>query len=77
MEVKIFHLPWVSLRHDQLVPVNKAGNEKEQLEKKVCTQHKKVTSWLSPGNELLPGYHELLSAPLCVDDAEPKLVGVL
>jgi hypothetical protein len=25
--------PWVSLRHDQLVPVNKAANMKEQLEK--------------------------------------------
>jgi hypothetical protein len=25
--------PWVSLRHDQLIPVNKAVNEKEQLEK--------------------------------------------
>jgi hypothetical protein len=25
--------PWVSLRHDQLVPVNKAVNEKEQLKK--------------------------------------------
>jgi hypothetical protein len=25
--------PWVSLRCDQLIPVNKAMNEKEQLEK--------------------------------------------
>jgi hypothetical protein len=25
--------PWVSLRHDQLILVNKAVNEKEQLEK--------------------------------------------
>jgi hypothetical protein len=25
--------PWVSLRHDQLIPVNKAVNKKEQLEK--------------------------------------------
>jgi hypothetical protein len=25
--------PWVSLRGDQLIPVNKAVNEKEQLEK--------------------------------------------
>jgi hypothetical protein len=24
---------WVSLRHDQLIPVNKVVNEKEQLEK--------------------------------------------
>jgi hypothetical protein len=24
---------WVTLRHDQLIPVNKAVNEKEQLEK--------------------------------------------
>jgi hypothetical protein len=26
--------PWVSLRRDQLIPVNKAVNEKEQLEKR-------------------------------------------
>jgi hypothetical protein len=26
--------PWVSLRHDQLIPVNKAVNKKEQLEKR-------------------------------------------
>jgi hypothetical protein len=25
--------PWVSLRHDQLIPVNKAVNKKERLEK--------------------------------------------
>jgi hypothetical protein len=25
--------PWVSLRHDQLIPVNKALNKNEQLEK--------------------------------------------
>jgi hypothetical protein len=25
--------PWVSLRLDQIIPVNKAVNEKEQLEK--------------------------------------------
>jgi hypothetical protein len=25
--------PWVSLRCDQLLPVNKVGNKKEQLEK--------------------------------------------
>jgi hypothetical protein len=25
--------PWMSLRHDLLIPVNKAVNEKEQLEK--------------------------------------------
>jgi hypothetical protein len=25
--------PWVSLRRDQLIPVNKAVDEKEQLEK--------------------------------------------
>jgi hypothetical protein len=25
--------PWVSLRHYQLIPVNKAAKEKEQLEK--------------------------------------------
>jgi hypothetical protein len=25
--------PWVSLRHDQLIQVNKADNKKEQLEK--------------------------------------------
>jgi hypothetical protein len=26
--------PWVSLRRDQLIPVNKAVNEKEQLDKR-------------------------------------------
>jgi hypothetical protein len=26
--------PWVSLRHDQFIPVNKAVNDKEQLEKR-------------------------------------------
>jgi hypothetical protein len=26
--------PWVSLRHDQLILVNKAVNEKEQLDKR-------------------------------------------
>jgi hypothetical protein len=26
--------PWVSVRHEQLIPVNKAVNEKEQLEKR-------------------------------------------
>jgi hypothetical protein len=25
--------PWVSLRHDQFIPVNKTVNKKEQLEK--------------------------------------------
>jgi hypothetical protein len=25
--------PWVSLRHDQLIPVHKAVNKKERLEK--------------------------------------------
>jgi hypothetical protein len=25
--------PWVSLQRDQLIPVNKVANEKEQLEK--------------------------------------------
>jgi hypothetical protein len=25
--------PWVSLRHDRLIPVNKAVNKKDQLEK--------------------------------------------
>jgi hypothetical protein len=31
--------PWVSLRRDQLIPVNKAVNEKEQLEE----EDKKIT----------------------------------
>jgi hypothetical protein len=25
--------PWVSLRHNQIIPINKVVNEKEQLEK--------------------------------------------
>jgi hypothetical protein len=34
--------PWVSLRHDQLIPVNKAVNKKEQLEKGLEEEEKKV-----------------------------------
>jgi hypothetical protein len=33
--------PWVSLRRDQLIPVNKAVNEKEQLEKGLEEEEKK------------------------------------
>jgi hypothetical protein len=39
--------PWVSLRRDQLIPVNKAVNEKEQLEKRAGGGGKKeITSEL-------------------------------
>jgi hypothetical protein len=34
--------PWVSLRCDQLIPVNKAVNEKEQLEKGLEEEDKKM-----------------------------------
>jgi hypothetical protein len=37
--------PWVSLRCDQLIPVNKAVNKKEQLKKR-AGGGKKVASWL-------------------------------
>jgi hypothetical protein len=33
--------PWVSLRRDQLIPVSKAVNEKEQLEKGLEEEEKK------------------------------------
>jgi hypothetical protein len=33
--------PWVSLRCDHLIPVNKAANEKEQLEKLLEEDEKK------------------------------------
>jgi hypothetical protein len=33
--------PLVSLRRDQLIPVNKAVNEKEQLEKGLVEEEKK------------------------------------
>jgi hypothetical protein len=33
--------PWVSLRRDQLIPVNKAVNKKEQLEKGLEEEEKK------------------------------------
>jgi hypothetical protein len=33
--------PWVSLRRDQLIPINKAVNEKEQLEKGLEEEDKK------------------------------------
>jgi hypothetical protein len=34
--------PWVSLRRDQLIPVNKAVSEKEQLEKGLEEEEKKM-----------------------------------
>jgi hypothetical protein len=34
--------PWVSLRRDQLIPVNKAVNEKEQLEKRLEEEEEKM-----------------------------------
>jgi hypothetical protein len=33
--------PWVSLRRDQLIPVNKVVNEKEQLENRLEEEEKK------------------------------------
>jgi hypothetical protein len=33
--------PWVSLRRDQLIPVNKAVNKKDQLEKGLEEEDKK------------------------------------
>jgi hypothetical protein len=33
--------PWVSLRHGQLIPVNKTVNEKEQLEKRIEEEEEK------------------------------------
>jgi hypothetical protein len=36
--------PWVSLRRDQLIPVNKAVNEKEHLEKGLEVEEKKRSS---------------------------------
>jgi hypothetical protein len=39
--------PWVSLRHYQLILVNKAVNEKEQLEKGLEEEEKKSSSRLS------------------------------
>jgi hypothetical protein len=36
--------PWVSLRRDQLIPVNKAVNKKEQLEKGLEEEEKKRRS---------------------------------
>jgi hypothetical protein len=36
--------PWVSLRHDQLILVNKAGNDKEQLEKGLGEEKKMANS---------------------------------
>jgi hypothetical protein len=33
--------PWVSLRHEQLIPVNKVVNEKEQLEKRGSRRRRK------------------------------------
>jgi hypothetical protein len=36
--------PWVSLWRNQLIPVNKAVNEKEQLEKGLEEEQKKTSS---------------------------------
>jgi hypothetical protein len=36
--------PWVSLRRDQLIQVNKAVNEKEQLEKGLEEEEKRIAS---------------------------------
>jgi hypothetical protein len=36
--------PWVSLRRDQLIPVNKAANEKEQSEKGLEEEEEKNIS---------------------------------
>jgi hypothetical protein len=33
--------PWVSLRHDKLIPVNKVVNKKEQLEEGLEKEEKK------------------------------------
>jgi hypothetical protein len=37
--------PWVSLRHDQLIPVYKALNEKEPLEKGLEEEEEKIYIW--------------------------------
>jgi hypothetical protein len=37
--------PWVSLRRDQLIPVNKAANEKEQLGKGLEEEEKTTFSF--------------------------------
>jgi hypothetical protein len=39
--------PWVSLRRDQLIPVKKVVNEKEQLEKGQEEEEKKVSFEIS------------------------------
>jgi hypothetical protein len=38
--------PWVSLRCDQLIPVNKAVNKKEQFEKGLEEEEEKKISML-------------------------------
>jgi hypothetical protein len=43
--------PWVSLRRDQLIPVNKAVNEKEQLEKGMEEEEKKIWVKLEKGRK--------------------------
>jgi hypothetical protein len=42
--------PWVSLRCDLLIPINKAGNEKEQLEKGTEEEEKRdfLSQWHLP-----------------------------
>jgi hypothetical protein len=34
--------PWVSLRRDQLIPVNKAMNKKDKLEKRIEEEEQKI-----------------------------------
>jgi hypothetical protein len=36
---------WVSLRSDQLIPVNKVVNDKEQLEKGLEEEEEKMMEW--------------------------------
>jgi uncharacterized ion transporter superfamily protein YfcC len=45
--------PWVSLRRDQLNPVNKVVNEKEQLEKGLEEEEEKKDSKFTPRDKLL------------------------
>jgi hypothetical protein len=49
--------PWVSLRCDQLIPVNKAVNEKEQLEKRTGGGGKKSSN----GRKFAQSCHPALS----------------
>jgi hypothetical protein len=47
--------PWASLRDDQLIPVNKAVNKKEQLEKGIEEEKKIVTSVVKLPRQLFVG----------------------